>query len=316
MEWIPEKVLQRYVVKNFQKFQEEFQNRFNSKINYARHNKPIDKYPDIYFVLEDKQEIPIEVEWKTSNFDHDPQILLEQNGYIFVGIIKPDIDVGSIKQIQIDLKDFEKWFERNSKKLVEETTKSLHEIDEERQLPKLWFTYLGQKGDAIKHFEPALIHGIWGVQKNYNPTTKNQISDVKKEDLIAFIIHGKMFNGRIPLDEWNKKSFKGYFEKIYVFRVTKTYFKDDSKIWKTNQNSKWKDELFPHRFGFNNNPLLIMKNIKINQLGLTSKRELHNTTFTNFRKCEPHTLVDIMHNAEQLSLKEYQKELEHISGLT
>jgi hypothetical protein len=72
MEWIPEKVLQRYVVENFQKFQDEFQNRFNSKINYARHNKPIDKYPDIYFVLEDKQEIPIEVEWKTSNFDHDP----------------------------------------------------------------------------------------------------------------------------------------------------------------------------------------------------------------------------------------------------
>lgn len=199
---------------------------------------------------------------------------------------------------------------------MEETTKSLHEIDDERQLPKLWFTYIGQKGDAIKHFEHALQHQIWGVQKNYNPTTKNQISDVKEGDLISFIMIGKMFNGRIPLDEWNKKSFKGYFEKIYVFRVSRSYFKDDTKIWKTNQNSKWKDELFPHRFGFNNNPLLIMKNIKINQLGLTSKRELHNTTFTNFRKCEPHTLVDIMHNAEQLSLKDYQKELEYISGLT
>ena len=47
------------------------------------------------------------------NFDHDPQILLEQNGYIFVGIIEPDIDVGSIKQIQIDLKDFENSFNVN-----------------------------------------------------------------------------------------------------------------------------------------------------------------------------------------------------------
>jgi len=315
MEWIPEKVLQRYVVENFHKFQEEVENRFNTKISYARHNKPIDKYPDIYFVLEDKQEIPIEVEWKTSNFDHDPQVLLDQNGYIFVGIIEPDVDVGAVKQIQIDLKDFEKWFERNSKKLVDETTKSLHEIDDKRKLPKLWFTYLGQKGDAIKHFEPALRHQIWGVQKNYNPTTKNQISDVKEGDLIAFIMMGKMFRGRSPFDEWNKKSFKGYFEKIYVFKVTKSYFKNDSKIWKTNPNSKWKDELFPHRFGFDKNPLIIMKNIKINRLGLTSKKELHNTTFINFRKCDAHTLVDIIHNSEQLKLEEYQKELEYIAEL-
>ena len=69
MEWIPEKVLQRYVLENYQQFQEEFQKLFNAKISYVRYNQPIDRFPDLFFVLEDKREIPVEVEWKTSNFN-------------------------------------------------------------------------------------------------------------------------------------------------------------------------------------------------------------------------------------------------------
>ena len=163
MEWIPEKVLQQYILENYRLFQDVFQTRFNSRIAYVRTNKPIDRYPDLYFVLENKQEIPVEVEWKSSNFDHDPQILIDQNGYVFAGIVEPDYDIGSIKQVQVNLKDFENWFVKNSEKLVKETTHSLHEIDRERLLPKLWFTYLGQKGDAINHFETALEYQIWEI---------------------------------------------------------------------------------------------------------------------------------------------------------
>lgn len=68
MDWIPEKVLQRYVVENFHRFQDEFYTKFNAKISYARHNKPVDKYPDVYFVLEDKQEYQLRSNGK-QNFD-------------------------------------------------------------------------------------------------------------------------------------------------------------------------------------------------------------------------------------------------------
>ena len=81
MEWIPEKVLQRYVKENPHLFQDHF----DAKISYVRFNQPFDRYPDLYFVLEDKREIPVEVEWKTSNFNHNPDVLIEGNGFLFVG---------------------------------------------------------------------------------------------------------------------------------------------------------------------------------------------------------------------------------------
>ena len=183
MEWVPEKVLQRFVLEEYKIFQKYF----NAKISYVRYNQPIDRYPDLYFVLEDKREIPVEVEWKTSNFDHNPDVLIEQNGFIFVGIIEPNVDVGSIKQVVIPLDKFEKWFEKNSQKLIIETTKSLHEIDQIRELPKLWFTYLSAKGNSIKHFQTGLKHQVWGVSKNYKVKSESSIGDVKKGDLIAFI---------------------------------------------------------------------------------------------------------------------------------
>lgn len=315
MEWIPEKVLQRYVLENYQEFQQEFEKLFNSKISYVRYNQPIDRYPDLFFVLEDRREIPVEVEWKTSNFNHPPEVLLEQNGLIFVGKIEKDFDVGSIKQVEISLEKFEKWFEKNSKKLVTETTKSLHKIGKERKLPKLWFTYLSQKGDAIKHFGPALKHQVWGIQKNYNVSSDTHIGGIKKDDLIVFLIKGKGFPGRCPVKDWVKKSFKGYFERIFVCKVTSDYFYEESKIWVTNPNGKWKDELFPHRFRFDRNPLIIMNDIRVNSLGLSTKKELHNLVFTNIRMCEAYTLVDILHNARQLNIDNYQKELKMISEL-
>jgi len=40
------------------------------------------------------------------------------------------------------------------------------------------------------------------------------------------------------------------------------------------------------------------------------------TSFANFRECEPNTLVDILHYAEQPNAEEYRKELEQINGST
>jgi len=318
MEWIPERVLQKYVRDNPGKFAYLF----NGKIPFIEFNSIMDRYPDLIFVIDNKIRIPVEVEWKTSNFlshKHAPEILSEGIGYDRPGFLlvakkEPNVDVGNIEQFELSLEDFEKWFKEKSNELVSETTEELHKINEERKLPKLWFTYLSYKGDGVLHFETALKNQVWGVQKNYRPTTKNQISGIKKGDLIAFIGPGKSFPGRVPISTWIKKSFKGYFEKIRVYRITSNYFQDDSKVWKT--KGKWKDEVFPHRFNFDRVPLFVMKNCKINKFGLTTKNELHSTVYSNIRMCDPSSLVDILHNAEKLDLKESQAELEYVSRVS
>ena len=318
MEWIPEKVLQKYVRDNPQKFSYLF----DGKTPHIQFNDIMDRYPDLTFVIDNKTRIPVEVEWKTSNFlahKHSPEVLSEGKGYdrpgfLLVAKIEPQISVGNIEQFELDLEDFEKWFERKSGELVSETTEELHKISDERKLPKLWFTYLSLKGDGVTHFETALKYQVWGVQKNYRPTTRTQISGIKKGDLVAFIGPGKNFPGRVPISEWIKKSFKGYFEKIRVYRITSDYSdKDSSVIWKT--KGKWKDEVFPHRFNFDRVPLFILKNCKINKMSLTTKKELHSMVYSNIRMCNPSSLVDILHNAEKLNLEESKAELDYISKI-
>ena len=123
MEWIPELVLQKYVKDNMEKFSDYF----DGKITYVEWRN--DRYPDLVFVIDNKIRIPVEVEWKTSNFlshKHDPEILSQGIGYdgkglLFVGRIEPNVDVGNIKQVEISLTDFEKWFSQVSGTLVKET---------------------------------------------------------------------------------------------------------------------------------------------------------------------------------------------------
>jgi len=310
MEWIPERVLQKYVQKN----KEKFAKHFDGTITSVLWND--DRYPDLTFVIDGDKKIPVEVEWKTSNFiqhKHPPEVLLDGNGLLIVGKIEPECDVGKIKQVELNLEDFEKWFQKNSEWLVKETTKDLHEIDKKRTIPKLWFTYLSFKGDGVSHFETALKHQVWGIQENYNPTADSQIKGIKKGDLIAFVGPGKNYPGRVPLSDWIKKSFKGYFEKIRVYKVTSDYIYETTKIWKG--KGKWASELYPHRFRFDKNPLILVKNCKINKLGLTSKKELHSAVYSNIRMVDPYSLVDILHHSEQLSLSDSKNELEYLSKL-
>lgn len=59
--WLKERVLQRYVIENCTQFTVNGKKAVN-----ARDNK--DKFPDIYFILENNDEASVEVEWQTSNF--------------------------------------------------------------------------------------------------------------------------------------------------------------------------------------------------------------------------------------------------------
>ena len=66
VKWIDEKVLQKYFIERYSKYTYKGQ-----KIISARFNTPFDSYPDISCVLDNHKEVPAEVEWKTSDFNHD-----------------------------------------------------------------------------------------------------------------------------------------------------------------------------------------------------------------------------------------------------
>ena len=290
--WLKERVLQRYVLENYSKFRP-----FDQKIINVRDNK--DRFPDLYCILENGKEIPAEVEWKSSNFvqhGHDINELKDNQGFLFV--CEKDQDLGfEIPQIEISIEDFENWFTKNSLKIIQDTTEPYKKQDKERKVPKLWFSYLSLKGGGVSDFDKALKNHTWGVQKNYSPSVINQISTVQKNDLIAFIGAGRGFPGRVDLTKWMKKSFKGSFEQMRVYRITKGYFYDDEKIIWTG-TGKWKDEAFPHRFEFDPIPIIALKNIKINSLVEISKRELHSMVYGNIISASPSTLVDIIYHGE------------------
>lgn len=283
--WLKERVLQRYVIENCSRFKVNGQ-----KAVRARDNK--DRFPDVYFILENDDEVPVEVEWQSSNFiqhGHDLNYIKENNGCLIV--CDQNLDLGTVHQIKIDMKNFEDWFEKNSRRIIQDTTKPYKKKDKTRTNPKLWLTYISLKAGGSSDFKMALKKHTWGVQKNYSRAVINQITQIKKGDLITFIGPGKNFPGRVNLKQWIKKNFKGYFEKMQVFRITSDYFYDEEKIIWTGVG-KWKNEVFPHRFEFDPKAVTGVKNIKINELTTTSKQELHSMVYSNFIEGDSATLLD------------------------
>jgi hypothetical protein len=102
----------------------------------------------------------------------------------------------------------------------------------ERTFPKLWFTYLSLKAGGTGHFEVSLKAGVWGVQESYHPYVINQISSIQEGDLIGFVGPGRNFLGRVDRSIWVKNSFKGWFERIRLYRVTRRYYFDRTPVWK------------------------------------------------------------------------------------
>ena len=84
MKWIDEKVFQKYFKESFKKYNSWVEKEYGEKLVSVRYNEPFDRYPDLWCVLESGKTIPVEVEWRTKDFNHDPQILVNQNGFIVV----------------------------------------------------------------------------------------------------------------------------------------------------------------------------------------------------------------------------------------
>ncbi len=98
MKEIPEITLQNYIKFNFQEFDKDFVRVFGSSIESVAFNHPKDRFPDLIFTLKNGDEIPVEVEWKTSNFDHEghPNFawFRENKGLVMVGVLENDVNLG------------------------------------------------------------------------------------------------------------------------------------------------------------------------------------------------------------------------------
>jgi hypothetical protein len=116
--WVDEKVLQKYFVERHSKYRFKGHDIFS-----ARFNQPFDKYPDLSCLLDDHREVPAEVEWKTSDFNHDINLLKDNDGFLIV--YKKDENF-ELEQIEVDKEDFDRWYSNTAKSLLDESIKELH----------------------------------------------------------------------------------------------------------------------------------------------------------------------------------------------
>lgn len=278
--WIDEKVLQKYWVENSSKYLIR-----GSKIIRARFNPVFDQYPDVFCLTEDNNELPAEVEWKTSDFNHD--IALLKNGKGFLIVFDQDQNF-ELEQIIVDRQDFEDWFNKNSNRILSESLKEIVSEITERKFPKLWFYYLNKSGN--RHFYQEIQKQTWGVPKNFRQL--NRFRDIKEGDLIAFIgpwlpprKGGRTATGgRVPF-----KKFKGDLERIILFRLSGDYYYDENEIWEHGTSEKW-----PHRFKFIKKPILELKDIKLNKLSYSTRVNLHKLIYSIFWDGNASVLVDLM----------------------
>ena len=281
VKWIDEKVLQKYFIERFSKYSIE-----GHKIISARFNQPFDRYPDIVCVLDNHEEVPAEVEWKTSDFNHDINVLKEADGFLIVYQKDQNFE---LEQIEIDQKDFENWYVKNAKTIFKESIVEIRSEIFERKYPELWFYYLDKTSyrDFIDHSQEM---GVWGVPGNIKTFRQlDRFREIKKGDLILFLARWKTkgTGGRVSL-----KQFKGSFEKGLLHRVTSDYYFNETKIW--SDAGRWKGETFPHRFKFDKKPILKLDDIKISKLSYSTKASLHQLIYSILWHGNASSLVDII----------------------
>ncbi len=200
--WVAEGVLQKYSVEKHERYSYQ-----GHKVIAARFNQPFDAYPDIICTLEDKRDVPAEVEWKTSDFSHDIEALRRADGFIIV--YKKDQNF-ELDQLEIDKQDFRNWYVSNAGKIF---TESIDEVEEEiksREFPELWFCYLPKEAHryfvefSLKFSEKNGLWGVPGIKKEFRQL--NRFRQMRKGDLVLFLSGWKTKGqaGRVPF-----KQFKG-----------------------------------------------------------------------------------------------------------
>lgn len=280
--WIDEKVLQRYWIDRCSIYEVD-----GKKIKSAKFNIPFDRYPDVVNRLDDDSEVPAEIEWRTSDFNHDISILKEANGFLIV--YKKDQNF-SLPRVLLDHKDFQKWFKRYSGTILTESLRAFRKETAVRQFPKIWLRY-----NDIKNNENMQISMGMGYD-GFPERTKTlpRVKDVRAHDLVLFVGPYKSSQpgkgGRVPL-----KDFKGYMKTVVLMKVTKGYNYDTKPLgWKSKSG-----ELYPHRFSISK-PLLEFQDLKLDDLSLATRDALHHLVATGFWEADPTHFVELLSRAHLL----------------
>ena len=191
-----------------------------------------------------------------------------------------------LEQVIIDKSDFEKWFKENSENIIRESLATIITETEERNFPKLWLFYLNST--ANYHFYKEIKKKTWGVPKNFRQI--DRFREIKKGDLVAFIgpWKPKGTSGRVPLNK-----FRGEIEKALLFRVTESYYYDETEVWEQGTSEKW-----PHRFKFDDKPIFELGKININRVSSITKASLHLLIYQLFWEGSPFIIVDLISHAK------------------
>jgi hypothetical protein len=289
MKWIDEKVLQKYFKESFEQYNNWFLKEFDEKLVSVEYNQPFDRFPDLYGVLESGKRIGMEVEWTTKDFNHDHSVI--SDGLIIV--LQNNDPFFELKQLELSKEKFEKWYVKNSKRIFTESVNTvIKDKSKIKRPPKLWFYYSGT--DSFKNREKTLQSKTFGVPFNFRQ--KERFQDIRKGDLFCFIGPFKnMRGGRVQFDEF-KKNRKLLCKDLTLVRITTDYFYDENEIWEHKVNYLTDDNLknYPHRFNFDSQHILNLKDIKIGRLSLTSKKGLHTLLYTIFWDGKPELLIDLI----------------------
>ena len=292
MKWIDEKVLQKYFKECFSHYQYWFLNEYDQKVISVSFNEPFDRYPDVYAVLESGKSIPIEIEWTTKDFNHDPTILQEQNG--LVAVLQNNNPLFSIKQLELDKNKFKKWYVKNSERIFDESIKQI--ITDEKKIkrpPKLWFYYSGT--GFKKNKDKAFEKGVMGVPEVFRQLER--FKDIRKGDLFCFLgpFRGFEKSGRANVEKFLKNK-KLRCENLELVKVTSPYYYDESRIWDFDVNylSPEKVNNFPHRFRFSKKLIMKLNNINIGSLSIPTKRILQKLPGSIFWDGNSKNLVELV----------------------
>ncbi len=251
--WFHEQMLHKYWIDRSKKYKVNMQQILGSKLN------PIyDRYPDILEnQLANGKIVPCEIEWSTTDFDHDISVLEESNGFLVVFNENANF---SVPQVKIDEKNFLNWFTKNSKKIAIETLDEVRKQTKKRDIEFIWLIYLGSRN--IENENIAFKSGVWGFPKSNNGKRRgyDRMVEIMPNDIVIFAKRFSFDKENKMRTTWtkNKNKLIGELEEIAIVRVTKGFYINKSI------NEPWKNDNFPYRFGFDKTPILRAKNVPCN----------------------------------------------------
>lgn len=304
VKWVDEKILQLYFKENCD-YYSLFLDGEDKKISQARFNGPFDRFPDIYCVIDD-EEYPVEVEWLSSNYDHfdhsDHSKFEEQGGFLVV--FRKDGNVGNFQQIEVDKEHFMDWFDREAERLVEESVEEYErEAIKERQYPKVWAIYVPK--NSRENFEVGSNKGIRGFEHRRFRRSGDVIRQIQEKDIVLFhrpVEGGQQgYTPRMDYDDYYERAEENTslrFHQVSAFKVTEDYSDERGE---PNYDVVWpdetiEDETYPHRFSFDETPILSFTDVPLHTISKPALRPLRYTMNHSLQELEYQHFLEVISN--------------------